>query len=163
MEYKKCKNYDICGNEITDGKQSGLCFSCRSKMGKRNKRKGSAQELRFAKLLQEYFDKYGLPYKARRTPRSGAIHEFEPADLMLSGPKEDSVLKHIHFESKNTEHWYIEEWFNKAKQIETERDTNREPVLVVRKPNSSQEFVILDSEFFVKLICSLDAYQKDSR
>ncbi len=149
-EFKTCSNPD-CNNEITDGKQSGLCFSCRSKQGKRNKRKGSAQELRYAKLLQSYLDKYELPYKVRRTPRSGAIHDFEPADLMISGP-EGSILQHIHFESKNTEHWYIEDWFTKAQEIERDKGTGRQPALIVRKPNKTQEFAIIDSEFFAQII-----------
>ena len=145
-----------CGKEFSDGKKSTMCPDCRSKMGKRNKRKGNANELRFAKYLQKQFDKYGLKYRARRTPRSGAIHEFEPADIMLSGMKQGSIFKKIHFENKNTAQWAIEEWFKKVLDQEEENGTNREPALIIRKPNSVEEYAVISMEFLVHLLVSID-------
>ena len=149
---KICKN----GHQYQDdGKKSTFCPPCRSALGKRNKRKGNANELRFSKYLQEQFDKYELPYRARRTPRSGAIHEFEPADIMISAPPE-SVFKHVHFENKDTEHWYVEEWMMKIIETEIEKGLNREPVLIMRKPNKSEEYAVVRKEFLVELLVSID-------
>lgn len=146
---------------VDDNKRSSMCPSCRSAMGRRSKRKGSANELRFAKKLQEQFDKYGLKYRVRRTPRSGAIHEFEPADLMFSGIPNDSVFKR-HFELKNSANWSIEDWYSKAKEIEIERGTNRLPTLVIRKPNSSQAFVVVDEDDYIKLLIQLELLKNES-
>lgn len=152
MEYKTCKE---CGKDITDGKNSGLCLMHRRMQGKRNKRKGNVNEARFASYLQAQFDKYQLPYRARRTPRSGAIHEFEPADIMIMAPAE-SIFKAVHFENKDTEHWYIEDWYKKAIEIETERGLNRKPVIIMRKPNSTQEFAVVDKDFLIELMVSIE-------
>ena len=149
-----------CGGDITDDKKSGLCPPCRSKMGRNNKKKGSAQELRLSKIFQKYFDKYELPYKARRTPRSGAIHEFEPSDLLFIGVPKDSIFSMIHVESKVGHNWFIEDWHEKAKQIEIERGTNREPIIIARKPNKSQDFLIVDAEYIIKLLCEVETLRK---
>lgn len=140
---------------IDDGKKSSMCADCRSAMGRRSKRKGSANELRFAKKLQEQFDKYGLKYRVRRTPRSGAIHEFEPADLMFSGIPNNSVFRR-HFELKNSGSWSIEDWYQKASAVEIEYGTNRMPTLVIRKPNSSQAYVVVDEDDYIKTLIELE-------
>lgn len=149
-----------CGNIYDDGKQSTLCPSCRSKLGRANKRKGSANELRFSKTLQELFDKFDLKYKARRTPRSGAIHEFEPADIMLSGLPSWSIFKKVHFENKNSEQWSIRDWFEKALEQEKESGLLREPVLIIRKPNSSDEYAVVSSDFLSRLLVMYDVLTK---
>lgn len=137
------------------------CIECYSKNGSKSKRKGSANELRFAHKLQEQFDKHGLKYMVRRTPRSGAIHEFEPADLMFSGLPSDSIFKR-HFELKNSASWSIEDWYGKAKEIEKERETNRLITLVIRKPNSSQAYVIVDEDDFIKLLIENEILKKQN-
>lgn len=147
---------------IDDGKKSSMCPECRSAMGRRSKRKGSANELRFAKKLQDQFDKYDLPYKVRRTPRSGAIHEFEPADLMFQGLTGDSVFKR-HFELKNSSSWSIEDWFQKAIEVEKERGTNRQPTLVIRKPNSFQSYVVVDEDDYIKLLIENELFKHEKR
>lgn len=141
-----------CSKEyVDDGKKSTMCPECRSAMGRRSKRKGSANELRFSKKLQEHFDKHGLKYRVRRTPRSGAIHEFEPADLMFSNLPSNSIFKR-HFELKNVANWSIEDWYHKAVDVEKERGTNRSVVLIIRKPNSSQAYVVVDEDDFIKIL-----------
>lgn len=138
-----------------DKKQSSMCPECRSKMGKNSKRKGANNERRFSNKLQIQFDKYGLKYRVRRTPRSGAIHEFEPADLMFSNLPNDSVFKR-HFELKNSSSWAIEDWYEKAKEIETERGTNRPATLIIRKPNSSQAYVVVDEDDYIRMLIELE-------
>lgn len=148
-----------CQNTYDDNKKSSMCPDCRSKMGRRSKRKGSANELRFAKKLQEQFDKHGLRYRVRRTPRSGAIHEFEPADLMFSGLPPDSVFKR-HFELKNSASWSIEDWYEKAIEVEKERDTHRLITLIIRKPNSSQAYAVIDEDDLIKLLLENELLKK---
>jgi len=153
-EFKQC-SVEGCTHLINDGKQSGLCLMHRRIQGKRNKRKGNVNESRFAKYLQDQFDRYELPYRARRTPRSGAIHEFEPADIMIMAPP-DSIFKGVHFENKDTEHWYIEDWYKKALEIEAQRGLNRRPVIIMRKPNATQEFAVVDKDFLIELMISIE-------
>lgn len=140
---------------IEDGKRSSMCPGCRSAMGRRSKRKGSANELRFAKKLQDQFDKHELKYRVRRTPRSGSIHDFEPSDLLWSNLPNDSVFKR-HFELKNSNSWAIEDWYEKAEQIEKEQGTNRLITLVIRKPNSSQAYVVIDEDDYIKTLLELE-------
>ena len=149
-----------CEKVYTDLKKSSMCSECRSKMGRRSKRKGAKNELRFAKKLQILFDKYGLGYIVRRTPRSGAIHEFEPSDLMFQRLPENSEFNR-HFELKNSANWSIEEWFKKGEDIEREKGTNRPVTLVIRKPNSTQSFIVVDENDFIKLLIVLDLTKLD--
>lgn len=158
----KCKNYEICNNEITDGKRSAFCKSCRSALGKRNKRKGAANEHRFSKRLQEVFDRYALPYSVRRTPRSGGIREFESSDLMFRGIDSESILNQIHFELKNTQHLYLEDWMNEALKKENDSGKNRNPIIVHRKPNSTMELATLDVEFLIQMMVIIEKYRRNA-
>lgn len=145
-----------------DGKKSSMCPSCRSAMGRRSKRKGSANELRFAKKLQAQLEKHGFKYKVRRTPRSGSIHDFEPSDLLWSNLPSDSVFKR-HFELKNSSSWSIEDWFEKAKQIEIEQGTNRPPTIVIRKPNSQQSYVVVDEDDYINMLIELEILKYEQK
>ncbi len=157
---KICKN----GHKYKDdGKQSTFCPPCRSALGKRNKRKGSANESRFAKMLQEMFNKYDLPYTVRRTPRSGGIREFESSDIMFSRVHENSVLSQIHFELKDTQHFYIEDWIKEALIKESDSGKNRNPVIIARKPNSSNEYAIMNVDFFVNLLMVIEKFIRDDK
>lgn len=150
-----------CGKEYTPRhERDHRCVECYAKAGKRSKRKGNSNELRFSKYLQEQFDKHGLKYRARRTPRSGAIHEFEPADIMFSGST-DSIFSRLHFENKNTVQWDIEGWYEKA--IEQEKDTGRgrTPVIVARKPSSQEEFGIVNIKFLISLLIENDILKQE--
>lgn len=142
-----------------DGKISSMCFDCRSLKAKRSKRKGRANEHRFAKKLQSIFDKYSIKYRARRTPNSGAIHEFEPSDILLSGVKDWSLFSNLHFENKDTAQWSIEEWMEDAKRKEQEVGRFRMPVLVIRHPNSSREFAIMDIDDWINMAIDLEQYK----
>lgn len=150
-----------CGNEYEPRHaRDHRCESCYAKAGRRSKRKGSNNELRFSKMVQSFFDDYGFPYKARRTPRSGAIHDFEAADLLISAPH-DSVFSKVHFENKNAETWSIPEWYDKATKSEEESGKNRNVALIIRKPNISQEFAVIDSKWFLELLCNNEVLRKD--
>lgn len=155
---KKCSK---CGKDYKDdGKKSSMCPEDRSAMGRRSKRKGSSNELRFAKKLQAEFDRHELKYRVRRTPRSGSIHEFEPSDLLWSGLPSGSAFNR-HFELKNSHSWAIEDWFAKAQELETERGSNRKPTLVIRKPNSSQSYVVIDEDDFIKILIENEVLKKN--
>lgn len=156
---QQCKNYERCKTLIEDDKKSPFCQSCRSLMGRRSKRKGNANELRFSKYLSEQFAKYGFPYIAKRTPRSGGIQEFEPADIMFRRVPPESVFSRIHFENKNTAQWDIKGWMDYALQKERETGKNRMPILIIRRPNEHDEYAVMQMEELVELLISLDAFK----
>ena len=131
------------------------CTECYAKAGRRSKRKGSANESRFTNRLQELFDKYELKYRVIRTPRSGAISQLETADALLSVPT-DSIFSKLHIELKNSAGWSIEEWFSKAIEQEKDNGRGRNPILVLRKPNSQQEYLVADPWFVIKLMVEND-------
>lgn len=157
---KLCKN----GHQYEDdGKKSSLCPECRSKMGRRNKRKGNANELRFSKYLNEQFKKYNFPYIAKRTPRSGGIQEFEPSDIIFRFIPNTSVFSKIHFENKNTAQWDIQGWYEYALRKESETGRNRNPILIIRKPNSHDEYAVLSMENLVGLLLNLEKFIHDGK
>jgi len=145
-----------CGEGYDDEKQSTMCSSCRSKMGKRSKRKGASNERRFSAYLNSQFKKYGLPYLAKRTPRSGGIKDFESSDMMFRFVPSKSLFSKIHFENKDTAQWDIQGWYDYAIEKENDSGKYRAPVIIARKPNSQDEFAIMKMEFFINLILELD-------
>src|SRR3990167_3301090 len=146
------RNCKMCNNPWEDEKKSSLCPECRSKLGRRSKRKGSANEHRFAQYLNEQFKKYGLPFTARRTPRSGGIQDFEASDILFKGVPPTNILSRIHFENKNTAQWAITDWMAYAQQKEKETGRGRNPILVVRKPNQHEEYAIMKMEYMVEML-----------
>ena len=155
----KCKNFEICEKLVEDNKKSSLCQLCRSAMGRRSKRKGNANELRFSKYLNEQFQVYGLDYIAKRTPRSGGIQEFEPADIMFRLTPPASIFSQIHFENKNCAVWDIRGWMEDAITKEKNTGRNRKPILIIRRPSEREEYAVLRMEDLVELLISLDAYK----
>lgn len=133
-----------------------LCKIDLSKQGRRNKRKGAANESRFAKMLQSMFDRYELPYKVQRTPRSGGIREFESSDLMFSRVSPESVFANMHFELKDTKHFYLEDWMKEAKEKELDSGKGRMPCLIVRKPNQEQEFAVMDADRLMEILIAFE-------
>lgn len=131
------------------------CRSCYSSMGSASKRKGSNNERRLAKYIQSQFNKYGLNYSVYRTPRSGGIAQIEQADIMFKVPI-DSVFNNIHIEAKDQHNWDIEGWYKKVVKQENDSGKYRTPVIIVRKPNSQDEFAIIKMEYFIKLLIKLD-------
>ena len=149
-----CKN---CGKEFNvEYDNQVLCKEDLSKQGRRNKRKGAANESRFAKMLQGMFNNYDLNYKVQRTPRSGGIREFESADLMFSRVPSGSIFANIHFELKDTAHWYIEDWIKEAKGKELDSGKNRMPILIIRKPNQEQEFAVMDANKLMEILIAFE-------
>lgn len=145
-----------CSTPWDDDKKSSLCPDCRSKLGRRSKRKGSANEHRFAQYLNKKFEVYGLPYRARRTPRSGGIREFEASDMMFRFVPPESVFARTHFENKNTAQWDIVGWMIEATKKEAESGKNRIPVLIIRRPNEHEEYAVLKMEDYVQQMLSLE-------
>lgn len=137
------------------------CAECYAKMGKRSKRKGNSNELRFSKYLNEQFKKYGFKYVAKRTPRSGGIQEFEPADIMFRFVPSQSIFSKIHFENKNSAQWDIQGWMEYAEQKERETGRGRNPILIIRKPNSHDEFAVIKMEYLVELLLSIEKFKTE--
>lgn len=128
-------------------------------MGRRSKRKGNANELRFSKYLNEQFKRYGFPYIAKRTPRSGGIQEFEPADIMFRFVPSESLFAKIHFENKNCAAWDIPGWMEYAILKEKETGRFRTPILVIRRPNIHNEYAVLRMEDLVQILIDLDTFK----
>jgi len=158
MKNTECKNFEKCKTLIEDDKKSPFCQECRSKMGRRSKRKGAANESRFAKYLNEQFKKFELPYITKRTPRSGGIQEFEPSDLMFKFLTTGSIFRNLHFELKNCVQWDITSWVEEAENKEKNMGSFRKPVLIIRKPNMHEEYAVLRMEDLVDILISLDTY-----
>jgi len=146
-----------CEREYTDdGKKSKMCPECRSTIGRRSKRKGRANEHRLSKLLQSLFDEAKLPYKCRRTPASGAIHEFEPADLLFSGLPLESIFRQLHFEAKDTAQWSIKEWVKDAERKEKGIGGMRMPLVIMRHPNESEEYAVMKAEDLLRVLTNFE-------
>ena len=79
----------------------------RSLIGRRAKRKGNSNELRFAKYLQKEFEKAGFDYLVSRSPRSGGFHLLSPSDIMFKKIPSESIFNDFHWENKNTKQWDI--------------------------------------------------------
>jgi hypothetical protein len=157
MDTIKCKG---CGNEyIPRHSKDHRCADCYAKLGKRSKRKGNANELRFSHYLNEQFKKYGFGYIAKRTPRSGGIQEFEPADIMFRHVPNVSIFSQVHFENKNSAQWDIQGWMEYAVQKEKDTGRSRTPILIIRKPNEHSEYAVLRMEDLVRILIDLDAYK----
>lgn len=151
---KKCRD---CEKEfIPRHIKDYRCSSCYGKIGKRSKRKGSSNERRLSKYVQALFDQAGFPYKCRRTPASGAIHEFEPADLLFSGLPLESIFRQLHFEAKDTAQWSIEEWISEAERKEREIGGMRMPLVIMRRPNKQEEYAVMKVEDFLRILISLE-------
>jgi len=142
-----------CGKEFEPRhKRDYRCQDCYKKLGKRSKRKGNSNESRFVKKLQELFVKYDLKnHRVIRTPRSGAISQLEKADALFSVPN-DSIFNQIHVELKDSYSWSIEEWYEKAFTGEKDTGKLRNPMLILRKPNGQQEYLVADPWFIFKLM-----------
>lgn len=162
MKNKPCKNFEKCNKLIEDDKKSTFCQGCRSLMGKRSKRKGNANELRFSKYLNGQFKKYGFPYIARRTPRSGGIQDFEPADILFRFIPSTSRFSRIHLENKNCANWDIKGWMDYAVQKEKETGRNRTPILIIRRPSEHDEYAVLRMEELVELLIDFEILKREN-
>src|SRR3990167_7156091 len=140
---KLCKN----GHEYEDdGKKSPFCPNCRSIMGRRSKRKGYTDEKRFEKFFQSKIEEYKLPYKIMRTPRSGGIRHFSPADFFFKFLPTNSWLSKYHIEKKDRANWDIIGWFEEATIKEKEFGGFRKPVIIARRPHDSEDYVVMKKE-----------------
>ncbi len=155
MECKTCKGIFEARHD-----KDYFCFECNRIRGVRSKRKGRANESRFAKYLQGELEKYEVGIRVRRTPASGAIAELEKGDLMFAG-KGDTVFEKIHWELKNAQNWQIEKWIAKARKSEEELEKFRTPCLIIRKPNQQEELAVVPAKFFVDMLLENEILKKE--
>lgn len=137
------------------------CQECYSKQGRRNKNKGRASERDVSKGIEVIIKRYGLDYRVRRVPASGAIHEISPGDIMFLNIPNNSIFKEFHWEVKNTSSFMIPQWFSKAKDIEKELGTNKNPVIISKKPNEHIRFATIEWELFIKLLSEIEILRKE--
>ena len=139
-----------------DGKKSNFCPDCRSRIGRASKRKGSSNERRLSKFIQGEFERVGLPYRCRRTPASGAIHEFEASDLLFSGLPIESIFRQLHFEAKDAAQWSIKEWVKEAETKEKGIGGSRKPLVIMRHPNEREEYAVMRMEHLIDILIALE-------
>ncbi len=139
-----------------DGKKSTLCPDCRSAVGRRSKRKGSSNERRLSKFIQDRFQRAQLPYQCRRTPASGAIHQFESADLLFSGLPLESIFRQLHFEAKDTAQWSIKEWIKDVERKEKSVGGMRMPLVIMRHPNETEEYAVMKVKHLIDILINLE-------
>ena len=151
-----------CSKEyIDDGKRSSMCSDCRSAMGRRSKRKGANNERRFSVYLNEQFKKHGLPYTAKRTPRSGAFHSLTPSDIMFFKLPNDSIFNNFHWENKNVNQWDVYGWYEEATRKEKDIGTNKTPLIIARRPNQDVEFAIINIKDLIKILIENDILRQE--
>lgn len=145
-----------CGKPIEDDKKSTFCVECRKKIGRAAKHKGYSDEKRFERWFQAQLDLYQLPYKIMRTPSSGAIHNFDAADFFFKFLPQDSWFNRFHLEKKDRENWSLVEWVEEAEEKEKDTGLLRKPIVIVRKPNSSEDYIFMRSGPFWDLFLQLE-------
>ena len=101
------------------------------KRGRRSRNKGANYERTIAKKFKEFF---GIDFV--RTPQSGGLAD---ADQELN----------LHIECKNAQTWSLPAWL---RQSESDCPGDKKPVVVMHKPNSSQDYIVLKLEDFFECV-----------
>lgn len=115
--------------------------------GKNAKRKGGTFENLIAKVFGE---RYGVELK--RTPQSGGFAKKSTladdyrGDITIVNPKH--YLK-LHIECKNCKTWSLPKWIAQA---EEDCPKNRIPMVVFHQHNTSNDYVCLKLDDFLKLV-----------
>ena len=116
------------------------------KRGRRSRNKGANFERTVAKKFKEFF---GIDLV--RTPQSGGFakksvkaDEFR-GDIVSADADEELML---HVECKNAQSWSLPQWL---RQAESDCPAEKKPCVVMHKPNSSQDYIVLRLEDFFEL------------
>lgn len=115
----------------------------RRKRGKRSRTKGANFERTIAKKFKEFFD-----VDLVRTPQSGgfakkSVKADEFRGDIVSADVNTELLLHV--ECKNAQSWSLPAWL---KQSESDCPDGKKPVVIMHKPNSSQDYITMKLEDF---------------
>lgn len=116
------------------------------KRGKKSRNKGANFERAIAKKFKEFF---GIDLV--RTPQSGgfakkSVKADEFRGDIVSADADHELMLHV--ECKNAQSWSLPKWLQQA---ESDCPEDKKPCVVMHKPNSSQDYIVLKLEDFFKL------------
>ena len=114
-----------------------------SRRGRRSRAKGANFERTIAKKFKAFF---GIDLV--RTPQSGGFAKKSVKADAFRGDvvSADSDYElNLHVECKNAQSWSLPAWL---RQAESDCPTDKKPVVVMHKPNSSQDYIVLKLEDF---------------
>ena len=117
------------------------------KRGRRSRNKGANYERTIAKKFKEFF---GIDFV--RTPQSGG---FAKKSVKADTFRGDIVSAdadwelNLHIERKNAQTWSLPAWLRRS---ESECPFDKKPVVVMHKPNSSQDYIVLKLEDFFERV-----------
>lgn len=117
------------------------------KRGRRSRNKGANYERTIAKKFKEFF---GIDFV--RTPQSGG---FAKKSVKADTFRGDIVSAdadwelNLHIECKNAQTWSLPAWL---RQAESDCPGDKKPVVVMHKPNSSQDYIVLKLEDFFECV-----------
>ena len=117
------------------------------KRGKRSRNKGANFERTIAKKFKAFF---GVDLV--RTPQSGGFakksikaDEFR-GDIVSA---DATIDLGIHVECKNAKTWSLPAWL---KQAESDCPKGKKPVVIMHKPNTSQDYIVMKLEDFFECV-----------
>lgn len=115
--------------------------------GKGARNKGANYERKIAEKFKKEYD-----VELRRTPQSGGFaYDSEKADEFRGDilPVESSVDMKLHIECKDQKTWQLRKWLEQAKG---DCPKGKIPVVVMHKPNTSKEYLVIELENFFNLV-----------
>lgn len=116
------------------------------KRGRRSRNKGANFERTIAKKFKEFFN-----IDLVRTPQSGgfakkSVKADEFRGDIVSADAEQELMLHV--ECKNAQTWSLPQWL---RQAESDAPADKKPCVIMHKPNSSQDYIVLKLEDFFEL------------
>lgn len=116
------------------------------KRGRRSRNKGANFERTIAKKFKEFFN-----IDLVRTPQSGgfakkSVKADEFRGDIVSADAEQELMLHV--ECKNAQTWSLPQWL---RQSESDAPADKKPCVIMHKPNSSQDYIVLKLEDFFEL------------
>lgn len=119
------------------------------KRGKRSRNKGASFERIVAKKFKEFF---GIDLV--RTPQSGgfakkSVKADEFRGDIVSADKDVDLMLHV--ECKNAQTWSLPAWL---RQAESDCPKDKKPCVIMHKPNSSQDYLVMKLEDFFECVDS---------
>ena len=116
------------------------------KRGRRSRNKGANFERTIAKKFKEFFN-----IDLVRTPQSGGFakksvkaDEFR-GDIVSADAEQELIL---HVECKCCASYSVPKWI---RQAESDAPADKKPCVIMHKPNSSQDYIVMKLEDFFEL------------
>ena len=117
------------------------------KRGKRSRNKGANFERTIAKKFKAFFgvDLVRTPQSGGFAKKSVKADEFR-GDIVSA---DATIDLGIHVECKNAKTWSLPAWL---KQAESDCPKGKKPVVIMHKPNTSQDYIVMKLEDFFECV-----------